>query len=201
MALLLCLAVLPSSLFAAESGQIIDFEGAEFGAAIPRWVFDFDSGDYKRLKKDLRLSSKAKNWIVSVKCPSLELASAQIDSLDIVSLVVQDVQKAMLDSIASDSELSAEEKELLANSLSEAIHCMSVTGLEKSTAFWLSRQQEGGIEYRYYAVFTMDKNVWSRQVSALLENIEGLSPYAKKAIVSVKDITIIKDKLDGLKND
>ena len=202
MTLSLCLAFLPPALFAAEPGSIIDFEGAEFGAAVPRWVLDVDAGDYKRLKKDMRLAAEVKVWIVPVKGATLDFASAWIDSMDIVSLVVTDVQKAALEAIAAEPKLSPEEKGRLTRGVSEEMQYLSVNGLEKTTAFWLSRQQDDGVEYTYYAVFTMRKDVWSRQVAALLENIEGLPPrVAKNAAAAVNGITVIADATDSFERD
>lgn len=184
------------SVTAEAVGTIIDYEGSSFGASIPPWVRDVAAGDAKRLQKHLGLAAESKVWILPVTGDSLDFISAWADSFDIVTLVISDVEQAVKTALEADPKLSASDKARIQEAAARELSLLTVSGLSKSTAFWIRSVPDAGDKtafYTYYAVFTMRKDVWSRQIDAMLSNIENLSARAKKtAAAELRKISILQ---------
>ena len=164
--------------------EIIDWQGASFGAEIPEWAQIVLSD-----KEQLDRIAAAPTY----KDLAVRTASAQGKDIDLLKRWVQnDIAAAVTREIAqtitvksgqgmSGNKDSDKDTQKLLQDVMGVFSSVTLNGLEKSREFWVKMQQPSGkTEFEYIVLYAIDKDNFQDQIDAALGKISAKNEQEKK---------------------
>jgi hypothetical protein len=178
--------------FAASKAEIVDYKGQSFGADIPSWVIDATNGKSKEtVAKALGLKNKM-IWILQRDGQNLDMLQMWTDQVDgrteIASGIEQNVGDIVKASMTNESSTDVNRK---VSEYSTRLSNITLNGLSKETDYWTkTRSLKTGVKkalndsdynykYTYLVVFSMDENVYERQLNAALDDLDNYDDQAE----------------------
>jgi outer membrane murein-binding lipoprotein Lpp len=161
--------------------QIIEHQGTAWGTDVPSWVSAVQSAsNQKALSKALGITDK-KIWVLQKSGSNLDFLQTWVDQVDaraeIASSIKQTVGDAVRAELTGESSSSDAEIEKTVQRYSERVSAVTLAGLEKEQSFWTkTRRQEVDsdeykIQYNYLVIYSMDEDLFEKQLKAAMENI------------------------------
>ena len=187
--------------------QILDYQGAEFGSAVPQWVVDLSAGQYSEsaLTKSMPDLKGKKIFVTIANGDNLEFVRQWTDLVQVETEVASSLErvaaKAVEARMSGDGAQEGTETtkkqsiEQTLNMYRTSLTSVRFSGLEKTAQYWTLSQKVDGKKqpmgdpyYTYYAVWTMEKDLFDSQLNTAIKNIDETSTEAKelKAIVRQK---------------
>ena len=188
---------------ATGTPEIIDYPGIALGKTIPEWVMAIDEGANKKVAKALNLDKNSKIFVVTNKGNDLDFLKTWSDQVDIRAEVASTIEQTVAQSVQSafeGSDSTVQEKSRAFNIYSAAMTNVTLNGLEKEASYWVKTRilKEGLkkakkdsdyiIDYTYYVVFSIDKDLFDKQIKSAIEDVEDHTNQSSmlKEILSVK---------------
>ena len=175
---------------------IIDYQGSELGGEIPQWVIELANGNYgesalARVMPDI----KGKKTFVTIGYgDNLDFVRQWTDLVDVETEVASTlsrvaakaVQASMTGSGAKEGNARADatKTEQTMDMYRTSLTSVRFSGLEKTAQYWTLSQVTRGKEtsdpqYAYYAVWTIDKDLFDTQLEAAMKNVDETSTEEK----------------------
>lgn len=191
----------------ASKRQIIDYQGAEFGSAVPQWVVDLSAGQYSEsaLTKTMPDLKGKKIFVTIANGDNLEFVRQWTDLVQVETEVASSLERVAAkavearmsgDGAQEGTEVTDKQSiEQALNMYRTSLTSVRFSGLEKTAQYWTlsqridsKKQPLGDPYYTYYAVWTMDKELFNSQLNTAIRNIDETTTEAKelKAIVRQK---------------
>ena len=192
---------------AASKRTIIDYQGAEFGSAVPQWVVDLSAGQYSEsaLTKTMPDLKGKKIFVTIANGDNLEFVRQWTDLVQVETEVASSLERvaakaveARMSGDGSQEGTEVKDKQSIEQALNmyrTSLTSVRFSGLEKTAQYWTLSQRVDGKKqpvgepyYTYYAVWTMEKGLFESQLNTAIKNIDETSTEAKelKAIVRQK---------------
>ena len=187
--------------------QIVDYQGAEFGSPVPQWVVDLSAGQYSEsaLSKTMPDLKGKKIFVTIANGDNLEFVRQWTDLVQVETEVASSLGRGAANAVearmsGSGAQEGTEvtEKQSMEQTLNmyrTSLSSVRFSGLEKTAQYWTLSQKidakknpVGEPYYTYYAVWTMEKDLFDKQLDTAIKNIDETSTEAKelKAIVRQK---------------
>lgn len=191
----------------ASRRQIIDYQGAEFGSAVPQWVVDLSAGQYSEsaLTKTMPDLKGKKIFVTIANGDNLEFVRQWTDLVQVETEVAGALERVAAKAVevrmsgdgaqegtqVTDKQSVVQTLDMYRASLSN----VRFSGLEKTAQYWTLSQRTDGRKqpvgdpyYTYYAVWAMDRDLFGSQLDTAIRNIDETTTEAKelKAIVRQK---------------
>ena len=187
--------------------QIIDYQGAEFGSAIPQWVIDLSAGQYSEsaLAKSMPDLKGKKIFVTIANGDNLEFVRQWTDLVQVETEVASSLERvaakaveARMSGSGAQAGTETTDKQSIEQALNmyrTSLTSVRFSGLEKTAQYWTlsqkidaKKQPVGDAYYTYYAVWTMDQKLFDSQLNTAIKNIDETTTEAKelKAIVRQK---------------
>lgn len=205
--------VLSTPVFAAKKAskaktkvEVEDYPGIALGAEIPDWVKTALTGDKRSVAKQLKLDdSEYQIFFFTAEGDDLDFLKTWSDNVDVRAEVANSFSQAVGQAVdatykgTSDGKNS--EKERLINQTTKTLSTMQISGLLKEAQFWIEyRKPKAGVKitkksteddydyyYEYYVVYSMKRNIYDKQVDAVLKEIDDFGSETealKKALAA-----------------
>ncbi len=187
--------------------QIVDYQGAEFGSPVPQWVVDLSAGQYSEsaLSKTMPDLKGKKIFVTIANGDNLEFVRQWTDLVQVETEVASSLERvaakaveARMSGSGAQEGTEVTEKQSMEQTLNmyrTSLSSVRFSGLEKTAQYWTLSQKidakknpVGDPYYTYYAVWTMEKDLFDKQLDTAIKNIDETSTEAKelKAIVRQK---------------
>ena len=191
----------------ASKRIIVDYQGAEFGSAIPQWVVDLSGGQYSEsvLSRTMPDIKGKKIFVTIANGDNLEFVRQWTDLVQVETEVASSLERvaakaveARMTGSGSQSGTEVQDKQSIEQALNmyrTSLTSVRFSGLEKTAQYWTlsqkidgKKQPVGDAYYTYYAVWTMDQKLFDAQLNTAIKNIDETTTEAKelKAIVRQK---------------
>lgn len=188
---------------ATGTPEIIDYPGIALGKTIPDWVMAIDEGANKKVAKALNLDKNSKIFVVTNKGNDLDFLKTWSDQVDVRAEVASSIEQTIAQSVQSafegtDSDI--QEKSRAFQIYSASMTNLTINGLEKEASYWVKtrilkeglkkakKESDYIIDYTYYVVFSIDNDLFNKQVLSAIADVEDHSNQSEmlKEILSVK---------------
>lgn len=187
--------------------QIVDYQGAEFGSPVPQWVVDLSAGQYSEsaLTRSMPDLKGRKIFVTIANGDNLEFVRQWTDLVQVETEVASSLERVaakavearMTGSGAQEGNVITQKQtmEQTLNMYRTSLTSVRFSGLEKTAQYWTLSQKinskkepVGEPYYTYYAVWTMDKALFDKQLNTAIKNIDETSTEAQelKSIVRQK---------------
>ncbi len=157
----------------------LDWQGREFGVGIPSWAQDLGTGNKNKLKKHPEAEGK-KLFALHGEGQDRDLIFSDIGTRRAFGEIAREIEthvrttgKSGISGNKDSSEgTSAKVTEELAIAFSRA----TFSGLEELETFWtLVRRADGKTEYRCYALYGMEEELYKKQVHDIVDKVKSQS--------------------------
>jgi len=187
--------------------QIVDYQGAEFGSPVPQWVVDLSAGQYSEsaLTRSMPDLKGRKLFVTIANGDNLEFVRQWTDLVQVETEVASSLERVAAKAVEARMTGSGAQEgnevtqkqtmEQTLNMYRTSLTSVRFSGLEKTAQYWTLSQKVnskkepvGEPYYTYYAVWTMDKALFDKQLNTAIKNIDETSTEAQelKAIVRQK---------------
>ena len=180
--------------------EIVEHKGTAWGVEQPVWVSQIiGTVNQKDLRKALGLTDK-KIWVLTRSGSDLEFLQNWVDQVDARSEIAAAINQRIEDTVTaelrgSDSKIDSKELERISKRAAN----VNTAGLEKETDWWTkSRHLDVGVkkakddtdyiyQYNYLVIYSMDEDLFRKQINISLENIKKEVPNAEELIRKVTE--------------
>ena len=176
--------------------EMLDWQGAEMGGEIPQWVIELANGNFgeKALARVMPDVEGKKTFVTIGYGDNLDFVRQWTDLVDVETEVASTlsrvaakaVQASMTGNAATAGSTRTDPTTVQQNMDMYRTSLTSVrfSGLEKTAQFWTLSQRVKGKEvtapqYSYYAVWTIDKDLFQQQLDAAMANVADTSTEEK----------------------
>ena len=163
---------------------IINSKGASYGMKNPKWVNSYLKHENQR-KMNQALGLKGKKiWVVTQSGENLQFLEMWVNNVDGPALVASAIERTVVDYVKSS--LVGNEKNLQKEieQYTVSLTALTLAGLEKEDEWWIqTRQLKPGLkksddeddyitQYQYMVVYSMDEDLFKKQVNFAMKDIE-----------------------------
>lgn len=167
--------------------EIIDYQGAALGSAIPDWVFGVDGSDEERVRKALDIKSDTKVFMAADKGTDLDLLKLRTDQVDAQARVASSIEQTVGQVVQEELDVRQADEQTKAEAVrrySSAVTNMTLNGLTKEASYWTkTRRPKTGVEhptfesdydisYNYYVVYTINSALYNSQVEKAIGDVQ-----------------------------
>lgn len=188
--------VFPADMFAAKAKEqkvkieIVNRPGMALGTEIPAWVESVLEGNNKQIAKSLKLDEKETQiFVFSNQGDDLEFLKTWTDQVDVQRQVANSFSMAVGQSANAVLQGSSGNQSNMDRAIEQtvkALSAMEINGLLKEAQYWIQfRKPKQGVKiskkakdsdydyyYEYYVVFTMNRDLYDKQLDAALNGVE-----------------------------
>lgn len=190
--------------------EIVEHKGTAWGIEQPAWVAQvIGTVNQKTLCKALGLTDK-KIWVLTRSGEELEFLQNWVDQVDARSEIAAAINQRIEDTVTaelrgSDSKIDSKELERISRRAAN----VNTAGLEKETDWWTKTRQLGlgvkkaksetdySYQYNYLVIYSMDDDLFRKQLKISLENIKNEVPNAEDLIRKVTEEVINQTKVSS----
>lgn len=197
---------------ATGTPEIIDYPGIALGKKVPNWVMVIDEGENKKVAKELGVDKSKKLIVITNKGNDLDFLKTWSDQVDARAEIASTIEQTIAQSVQStfngtDATVQLKKREF--DIYSAAMTNVTLNGFEKIASYWVkTRILKNGlkkakvdsdytVEYTYYVVYAIDKELFERQVNAAIADVQDNTDQSEllKMVLSEKlsDSVIVKD--------
>lgn len=200
-----CLACIGSvNTFAAKKAkqqkvkvEIVDRLGMALGTDIPGWVEAVLEGENKKIAKSLKIDlDETQIFVFSNQGNDLEFLKTWTDQVDVQRQVANSISIAVGQSATAVLQATSGSEDSMQRAIDQTVKALSaleLNGLLKEAQYWIQfKRPKQGVKvtkkspesafdyyYEYYVVFTMNRNVYDRQLEAALSGVEDNTSETK----------------------
>lgn len=184
--------------------EVIDYQGLALGSQIPDWVVAIGDGSERRVRKSLDIPSSMQIFILQNKGNDLDFLKAWTDQVDARAEIASSIEQTIAQTVQSEMEVrqaDTQQKIKAAKIYSATMTNVTLNGLFKEDYYWIKTRTpkvdvknpklatDYNYEYTYYVVYTLDKELYERQIKQAMDDIEDNDDQT----VFLKDV--LSDKL------
>ena len=184
--------------------EVIDYQGLALGSAVPDWVIAIGDGSEKRVRKSLDIPNSKQIFILQNKGNDLDFLKAWTDQVDARAEIASSIEQTIAQTVQSEMEVrqaDTQEKVKAAKIYSATMTNVTLNGLSKEDYYWIKTRTpkvdvakpklatDYNYEYTYYVVYTLDKDLYDRQIVQAMDDVEDNDDQT----VFLKDV--LSDKL------
>lgn len=167
--------------------EIIDYQGYALGSQIPDWVIAIGDGSERRVRKSLDIPNSKQIFLLQNKGYDLDFLKTWTDQVDARAEVASSIEQTIAQTVQSEMEVyqaDAQTKTKAAKIYSATMTNVTLNGLMKEDYYWIETRkqrpdvakvtgpQDYILEYTYYVVFTLDKDMYEKQIKQAMDDIE-----------------------------
>lgn len=153
--------------------EIVDWQGSEFGKPIPDWVEAVSENDYARLSALPEMDGTVP-FAVTGTGQDRDLLKVWVSTNDAsaeLSRLIKSNVTASAGTILNGNK-DGEASKKMAEAITTVFSNTQFSGFAKMRDFWTKvRLPEGGTEYRYYVLYSMEKENLAYQIDVALGKI------------------------------
>ena len=181
----------------ATSKVILDeWQGSELGGAVPQWVVELANGNYGEaaLSKYMPEIKGKKTFVTIGYGDNLDFVRQWTDLVDVETEVASSLSRVAAKAVEAEMNGSGSKDgqktvdttktEQTMKMYRTSLTSVRFSGLEKTAQFWTLSHKEAGKEkydskYSYYAVWSIDKELFEKQLDSAMNNIGETSSEEK----------------------
>ena len=172
-----------------KGAQVIDWQGSEFGKDIPEWVEYVSENDYARLSQLPEMEDKIP-FAVTGTGQDRDLLKIWVNTNDaqaeLSKLIKTNVTTSAHAALSGNKDAPGVKK--LTESITTIFSNTQFSGFSKARDFWTKVQiPEGGTEYRYYILYSIEKENLSYQIDVALGKIAAENAEEQELLDKVKE--------------
>ena len=167
--------------------EIIDYPGLALGSQIPDWVIAIGDGSQKKVRKSLDIPNSKQIFILQNKGTNLDFLQIWTDQVYVKAEVASAIEQTVAQTVQSEISLSdagQQVDEKSAKIYSASMTNVTLNGLEKESDYWIKTStpqldvrnpkivKEYKEEYTYYVVYTIDRDLYERQLIQAMDDVE-----------------------------
>ena len=167
--------------------EIIDYQGLALGSQIPDWVIAIGDGSQKRVRKSLDIPNSKQIFILQNKGTELDYLQIWTDQVDARAEIASSIEQTIAQTVQSEisvKDAGQQVDEKSAKIYSATMTNVTVNGLTKECYYWIKTRtpqidsknpkvvQEYKEEYTYYVVYTIDKDLYERQLKQAMDDVQ-----------------------------
>ena len=167
--------------------EIIDYPGLALGSQIPDWVIAIGDGSQKRVRKSLDIPNSKQIVILQNKGTELDFLQIWTDQVAAKAEIASSIEQTIAQTVQSEISLQDAGKQVdekSAKIFSASMTNVTVNGFEKECDYWIKTRtpqidsknqkvvKEYKEEYTYYTVWSIDKDLYQRQLQQAMDDIE-----------------------------
>jgi len=167
--------------------EVIDYQGLALGSAVPDWVIAIGDGSQKRVRKSLDIPNSKQIFILQNKGTDLDFLKAWTDQVDARAEIASSIEQTVAQTVQSEMEVrqtEAQVKTKAAKIYSATMTNVTLNGLSKEDYYWIKTRTpkievknpklatDYNYEYTYYVVYTLDKELYERQIAQAMDDVE-----------------------------
>lgn len=176
--------------------EMVDYQGASFGKAVPKWVELLSEGQYSQevLSKEMPGLDGKKVFVVQGRGDNLDFVKSWVTLVDIETEVSGTMERVTGKAVTSQMEGTAHasgqnadpsEVNKVVNDFRMAVQNVRITGLERIADYWAEIQVTENKEivddyFEYYSVWVMDQKLFNSQLEQALKRIEETTDQTKE---------------------
>ena len=167
--------------------EVIDYQGLALGSAVPEWVIAIGDGSERRVRKSLDIPNSKQIFILQNKGNDLDFLKAWTDQVDARAEIAASVEQTIAQTVQSEMEVrqaDSQQKAKAAKIYSATMTNVTLNGLSKEDYYWIKTRTpkvdvktpklatDYNYEYTYYVVYTLDKDLYERQVLQAMDDVQ-----------------------------
>ncbi len=167
--------------------EVIDYQGLALGSAVPEWVIAIGDGSERRVRKSLDIPNSKQIFILQNKGTDLDFLKAWTDQVDARAEIASSVEQTIAQTVQSEMEVRQtddQQKVKAAKIYSATMTNVTLNGLSKEDYYWIKTRTpkvdvktpklatDYNYEYTYYVVYTLDKDLYERQVRQAMDDVQ-----------------------------
>ena len=183
--------------------EIVEHKGTAWGVVQPDWVSKvIGNVNQKDLRKALGLTDK-KIWVLTRSGTDLEFLQNWVDQVDARAEIAAAINQRIEDTVTA--ELTGADSRIDSKTIERISHRaanVNTAGLEKETDWWTKTRQlnidikkakddsDYKYQYNYLVIYSMNEDLFRKQLNISLENIKTELPNAEELIKKVTDAVV-----------
>ena len=167
--------------------EVIDYQGLALGSAVPDWVIAIGDGSEKRVRKSLDIPNSKQIFILQNKGNDLDFLKAWTDQVDARAEIASSIEQTIAQTVQSEMEVRQSDEQVktkAAKIYSATMTNVTLNGLSKEDYYWIKTRTpkvdvknpklatDYNYEYTYYVVYTLDKDLYERQIKQAMDDVE-----------------------------
>ena len=167
--------------------EVIDYQGLALGSAVPDWVIAIGDGSEKRVRKSLDIPNSKQIFILQNKGNDLDFLKAWTDQVDARAEIASSIEQTVAQTVQSEMEVRQADQQVktkAAKIYSATMTNVTLNGLTKEDYYWIKTKTpktdvknpklltDYNIEYTYYVVYTLDKDLYERQIAQAMDDVQ-----------------------------
>lgn len=157
--------------------QIIDWQGSELGRAIPEWVYAANDSDKGALMRLPEMEGKIP-FSVTGTGQDRDLLKIWVDtndaSAELSKLIRENVTATAGTGTRGNKDEDKEAAKKMAHAVVTVFSNTQFSGFMKERDFWTQvRRQDGQTEYRYYVLYSIERENLAHQIDVALGKISA----------------------------
>lgn len=170
-----CVSTSPVKNEVKSGAQIIDWQGSELGRAVPEWVYAVNDSDKAAIAKLPEMEGKIP-FSVTGTGKERDLLKIWVDTNDASAELSKLIQENVTATAETGTRGNKDADDGAAKKMAQAITTVfsntQFSGFAKERDFWTQvRRLDGETEYRYYVLYSIDRENLSRQIDVALGKI------------------------------
>ena len=180
------------------TGKVVldEWQGSELGGAVPQWVVELANGNYGEaaLSKYMPEIKGKKTFVTIGYGDNLDFVRQWTDLVDVETEVASTLSRVAAKAVEAEmkgsgakegqSTVDPTKTEQAMKMYRTSLTSVRFSGLEKTAQFWTLSHKEAGKEkfdskYSYYAVWSIDKELFDKQLESAMTNIDETSSEEK----------------------
>ena len=168
--------------------EIIDYQGLALGSQIPDWVVAIGDGSQKKVRKSLDIPNSKQIFILQNKGTNLDFLKIWTDQVDEKAEIASSIEQTIAQTVQSEMEVRQADQQVktkAAKIYSATMTNVTLNGLSKEDYYWIKTRTpkvdvntkkllatDYNYEYTYYVVYTLDKDLYERQVLQAMDDVQ-----------------------------
>ena len=199
--------------------EIIDYQGLALGSQVPDWVIAIGDGSQKRVRKSLDIPNSKQIFILQNKGNDLDFLKAWTDQVDDRAEIASSIEQTIAQTVQSEMDVRQADQQVKTKSAkiySATMTNVTINGLAKEDYYWIRTRTpktdvakpklptDYNYEYTYYVVFTLDKDLYERQIRQAMDDVEDnddQTAFLKDVLSEKLMSTILVTNCGGEDND
>ena len=168
----------------------IDWQGAEFGDPIPEWVKAVSNSDKEVLMRLPEMEGKIP-FLATGMGQDLDILKTWVDTNDAAGEISKSI-RTTVDTEAGTNLHGNKDKETsakMAKALVTAVSKAQFSGFMKERSFWtqVRKPDDGKTEYRYYVLYSIERENLAHQIDVALGDIAVENPEEQKLLDEISE--------------
>ena len=180
----------------SKTYEVVNYQGASFGKAVPKWVELISEGQYSRvlLQKEMPGLEGMKVFVVNGRGDNLDFVKSWVTLVDVETEVTGAMERMTGKAVSSHMEASAHAQGLevdpseVSKQVSDfrlAVQDARISGLERIAEYWVEIEVKEKKEvvdhyYEYYSVWGIEQKRFDKQLDQAMKGIDKTTPQTQE---------------------